>query len=76
MLKLRYMEQLMKNDTAIRIAQALQVFKLDGQENYTLQQLADASGISRKTLQRNHEMVDILDFAINIEEYDKCILHM
>jgi len=66
----------MKNDTAIRIAQALQVFKLDGQENYTLQQLADASGISRKTLQRNHEMVDILEFATNIEEYDKCILHM
>ena len=66
----------MKNDTAIRIAQALQVFKLDGQENYTLQQLADASGVSRKTLQRNHDRVDILDFVINVEDYDQCIIHM
>ena len=66
----------MKNDTAIRIAQALQVFKLDGQGNYTLQQLADASGVSRKTLQRNHDMVDILDFVTNVEDYDQCIIHM
>lgn len=66
----------MKNDTAIRIAQALQVFKLDGQENYTLQQLADASGVSRKTLQRNHDIMDILDFVTNVEDYDQCIIHM
>jgi len=66
----------MKDDTATRIAQALQVFKLDGQENYTIQQLADASGISRKTLQRNHDIVDILDFVTNVEDYDQCIIHM
>ena len=66
----------MRDDTAIRVAQALQVLKLDGQENYTLQQVADASGVSRKTLQRNHKMMDILEFATNIEEYDQCIIHM
>ena len=66
----------MKDDTTIRIAQALQVFKLDGQENYTLKQLADASGVSRKTIQRNHEIVDILDFVTNVEEYNQCIIHM
>jgi predicted DNA-binding transcriptional regulator YafY len=66
----------MKDDTAIRIAQALQVFKLDGRENYTIQQLADASGISRKTLQRNHDIVDILDFVTNVEDYDQCIIYM
>lgn len=76
MLNLRYSGQSMKDDTAIRIAQALQVFKLDGRENYTIQQLADASGISRKTLQRNHDIVDILDFVTNVEDYDQCIIYM
>ena len=66
----------MKNDTAIRVAQALQVLKLDGHDNYTLKQVADASGVSRRTLQRNHEMVDILDFAINTDGYNRCIFHM
>jgi len=65
----------MKDDTAIRIAQALQIFKLDGR-NHTIQQLADTSGISRKTLQRNHDIVDILDFVTNVEDYDQCIIHM
>ena len=32
MQNLLYMEWLMKNDTAIRVAQALQVLKLDGQK--------------------------------------------
>ena len=70
------MEWLMKDDTTIKMAQALQVFKLDGQESYTLNQIAKASGVGSKTLQRNHGIVDILDFAINIEKYEQCIIQM
>ena len=66
----------MRDDTAIRVAQALQVFKLDGQESYSLNQIAKASGVGNKTLQRNHGILDILDFAINIEKYEQCIIQM
>jgi len=36
----------MKLSTAYRIAQAIQLLKLDGFEDYTSSQLADASGVT------------------------------
>ena len=65
----------MKLATATRIAQAIKLLKLDGSEDYTNRQLADASGVTTKTISRNKDFVTILDFAINKEGYQKWIIH-
>ncbi len=66
----------MKALTAQRIAQAIQLLKLDGFEDYSNRQLADASGVSPKTIRRNRDIVTILDFAINSGGYARCILQV
>jgi len=63
----------MRANTASKIAQSIQLLKLDGYDEYTLNQLSDASGINRKTLSRNHDIIDMLDFAMNIQGYDQCL---
>jgi predicted DNA-binding transcriptional regulator YafY len=62
----------MRPDTAGRIAQAIQLLNLDGCEDYTMRQLADASGVSSKTLSRNSDLIECLDFAVNRGGYYKC----
>ena len=62
----------MKPQTASQIAQAIQMFNLDGYGDYTVQQLADASGMSRKTISRNKDLIECFDFAINKEGYHQC----
>ena len=65
----------MKPATAKRIAQAIKLLKLDDFEDYTNRQLADASGVTTKTINRNKDFVTILDFAINKGGYQKWIIH-
>ena len=65
----------MKLATAKRIAQAIQLFKLDGFNDYTNRQLADTLGVTTKTISRNKDFVTILDFAINKGGYQKWIIH-
>ena len=62
----------MKPATASRIAQAIQMFNLDGSEEYTIRQLADASGVNRKTISKNNDLIECLDFAINRGGYHQC----
>lgn len=64
----------MRVGTARRIAQAIQLLHLDGQENYTYAQVSKASGIASKTLYRNKDIVQILDFAINNKRYQRCLI--
>jgi len=62
----------MRPNTAGRVSQAIQLLNLDGCEDYTIQQLADASGVSRNTLSRNFDLIECLDFAVNRGGYHKC----
>ena len=64
----------MKPATTKRLTQAIQLLKLDGFEDYTNRQLADASGVATKTISRNKDFVTILDFAINKGGYQKWII--
>lgn len=64
----------MKSSTALRIAQAIQIMKLDGFESYSLSQISRASGVATKTLQRNKDLITILDFILDIKGYYRCIL--
>ena len=62
----------MRPNTASRVAQAIQLLNLDGCKDYTIQQLADASGVNRRTLSRNSDLIQCLDFAINKGGYHRC----
>ncbi len=64
----------MKPSTATRIAQAIQLLKLDDFKNYTNRQLADISGINQKTISKNKDLINIFDFAINRGDYKKCVI--
>ncbi len=62
----------MKPSTASKIAQAIQLLNLDGYGEYTTQQLADASGVNRRTLSRNSDLIECFNFALNKGGYHKC----
>ena len=62
----------MRPNTAARVAQAIQLLNLDGCEDYTTRQLADASGVNRRTLSRNSDLIECIDFAINRGDYHRC----
>ena len=62
----------MRPNTAERIAQSIQLLNLDGCEDYTMRQLADASGVNRRTLSRNSDLIECIDFAINRGGYYQC----
>ena len=62
----------MKPATATRIAQSIQLLNLDGYGEYTTQQLADASGVNRRTISRNTDLIECIDFAINKGGYHQC----
>jgi len=59
----------MRNPTATRLAQAIQLLKLDGFVEYTNIQLANAAGVSAKTITRNKDLIIMLDFALHIERH-------
>ena len=62
----------MKHTTASRIAQAIQLLNLDGYGEYTDRQLAAASGVNTKTINRNRDLIEALDFSINKGRYHRC----
>ena len=62
----------MKPATASRIAQAIQLLNLDGYGEYTIQQLANASGVNRRTISRNSDLIECIDFSINKGGYHQC----
>jgi len=66
----------MKALTMLRVAEALQLLKLDGHDEFTYAQLSSVSGISTKTLQRDLVLIQILDFALHRQEYHQCIAHI
>lgn len=62
----------MKSSTASRIAQVIQLLNLDGYGEYTTQQLANASGVNRRTISRYSDLIECIDFAINKGGYHQC----
>ena len=66
----------MKALTMLRLAETIQLLQLDGYDEFTYSQIAKASGISTKTLQRDYDLIQILDFALNQKGYHRCILHI
>jgi len=63
----------MKPSTALQIAQAIQLLKLDDVD-YSYSQLALASGVSSKTITRNKDLITMIDFALYKGGYDICII--
>lgn len=57
----------MRSTTASKLAQAIQLFHLDGYSSYTHCQLAKVSGVARKTLSRNQDLIIMLDYALKAE---------
>lgn len=66
----------MKAFTMLRLAEAIQLLRLDGHDEFTLSQLSKTSGTSTKTLQRDPDAIQIIDFVLNRKEYRQCILHI
>ena len=66
----------MRTTTMQRLVQSIQLLKLDGYDKFTTKQLAQASGVSARTIERGSNIVDILTFALNPTEYDRCYLHI
>ena len=66
----------MKNITLLRLAEAIQVLQLDGDANFTQKQLAKISGLDRKTLSRNSDLIEIVSFSLNKQGYNRCQLIM
>ena len=62
----------MKAPIMTRILNAIKLLQLDGFDNFTDKQLAQASGISTRTIDRNRKIIDALKFAISYKEYEKC----
>jgi hypothetical protein len=66
----------MKALTMLKVAQSIQLLKLDGNHEFTNAQLSRVSGVSAKTLQRNAQIIKILEFALNSKEYHQCIVYI
>lgn len=64
----------MKNETANRLAQGIQLLKLSGYDEYTDAQLSSTTGVSKKTIQRNKDLIIQIDFALDIKRYQQCLL--
>lgn len=64
----------MKAATMLRLAEGIQLLHLDGFDEYTTAQLEKVTGINRKTLQRNAEIIEIIDFALNQKGWHRCIV--
>jgi hypothetical protein len=62
--------------TMHRLSEGIQLLHLDGFDKYTTAQLENATGINRKTLQRNAEIIEIIDFALSKKGWHQCILHI
>jgi hypothetical protein len=56
----------MKTQTMSQLSLAIQMLRLDGFDEFSKIQLANASGLSRKTIQHNAEIIEIIDFALRI----------
>jgi hypothetical protein len=59
----------MKALTMLKVAQSIQLLRLDGNHEFTNAQLSRVSGISSKTLQRNADLILILEFALSLKEH-------
>ena len=66
----------MKAITILRLAEGIQLLHLDGFDEYTTAQLSNATGINRKTLQRNTEIIEIIDFALSKKGWHRCIVYI
>lgn len=64
----------MKPSTAQQIAFAIHMYQLDDIE-YSSSQLASASGVSKKTITRNKDLIIMIEFALNRGGYSRCILN-
>lgn len=66
----------MKAITMLRLAESIQLLRLDGYDEFTLAQLSNTSGISTKTLQRDPDLIRIIDFASNRKDYHRCLVYI
>lgn len=64
----------MKPLTILKVAEAIQLLQMDGYDEYSYAQIEKTCGVSRKTLQRDPELVAIIDFAVNPKRYQLCLL--
>jgi hypothetical protein len=65
----------MKAITAMKIAQGIQLYRLDGITNYSIKELSRATGVSTKTLIRNQAVVNMIDFALSSRSIS-CVVEM
>ncbi|NBK99105.1 MAG: hypothetical protein EOM50_14010 [Erysipelotrichia bacterium] len=64
----------MKAKTAQQIASAIQMMYLDGIANPNDNELAKATGVNRKTIQRHKQLITVIKFALDRKSFDKCVL--
>ena len=57
----------MRLNTAIKLAQGMQLFELDGIKNYTIKDLASITGVSAKTIGRQEDIINIINIALDID---------
>ena len=62
--------------TMHRLSEGIQLLHLDGFDEYTVGQLAHVTGINRKTLQRNAQIIEIIDFALSKKDWHRCIVYI
>ena len=66
--------QLMKAKTAERVASAIQMMYLDGRSNPSDNEIANASGVNRKTIQRHKQLITAIKFAYDAKSYHICLI--
>ena len=65
----------MRAVTMTRITQAIQLLQLDGYSKFATKHLSQVSGIAKRTLERNEDIIDIINFVLtNGRGYELCYL--
>ena len=65
----------MRAPTMQRLTQAIQLLWLDGYDEFKISHLSQVSGLSSRTLERNKDIIDILNFVLtNGKGYERCYL--
>ena len=64
----------MKASTVQRVASAIQMMYLDGIANPSDNEIAIASGVNRKTIQRHKQLIKAIKFALDRKSYELCLI--
>lgn len=64
----------MKAKTAQRVESAIHMMYLDGIANPSDNEIAIASGVNRKTIQRHKQLITAIKFAHDTKSYESCLI--